>query len=87
MLRKIHGPAQLQNGEYERRKNEDLEMLFSKPNIRLLLKAKRLKWASHIWRAAESLTKSVLTKNPPKKTTKRKTTSEMVRQGEVRRIF
>lgn len=29
-LRKIHGPTRLQNGEYERRKNEDLEMLFSK---------------------------------------------------------
>jgi len=40
--RKIHGPARLQYGEYERRKNKDLKMLFSKLNIRLFLKTKRL---------------------------------------------
>lgn len=82
ILWKIHGLVRLQNGEYERRKYEDLEMLFSKPNIRLFLKTKHLEWASHVWRAAESLTRIVLTKNLPKKTTKRKTTSEMVRQCE-----
>lgn len=30
------------NGEYKRRKNKELEMLFNKPNI-------ILEWASHVW--------------------------------------
>ena len=67
ILRKIYGPARLQNGEYERRKNEDLERLFSKPNIKLYLKAKRLEWAGHVWRDTDSLTRNVVIKNPQKK--------------------
>lgn len=50
-----------------RKKNEDLERLFDKPNIRLFLKAKRLEWAAHVWRATESLTRNVLIENPQKK--------------------
>lgn len=46
---------------------EKIKMLFSKLNIRLFLKAKYLEWASHVWRAAESLTRNILTSNPPKK--------------------
>lgn len=46
---------------------EKMKMLFSKLNIRLFLKVKCLEWASHVWRAAESLTRNVLTSNPPKK--------------------
>jgi hypothetical protein len=64
---KIYRSARLHNGEYQRRKNEDLEILFIKPNIRLFLKAKRLEWIGHIWGAAESLTRNILTKNPSKK--------------------
>lgn len=30
---KIHVPFRLQDGEYKKRKNEDLEMLFNKPYI------------------------------------------------------
>lgn len=48
ILCKIYGTARLQTGEYERRKNEELEMLFSKLNIRLFLKAKSLEWAGHV---------------------------------------
>jgi hypothetical protein len=39
--RKIHKPVRLKNGDYERRKNENLEILINKPNIRLFLKTKR----------------------------------------------
>lgn len=49
-----------------RRKDEYLEMLFGNINIRLLLKAKRLEWAVHVWRATKSLTRNILTKIPPK---------------------
>lgn len=48
-------PVRLQDGEYERRQNKDLE---NKPNIRIFLKAKRRS-------SAESFTRNVLTKNPP----------------------
>lgn len=48
-------------------KNEDLERLFNKLNIRLFLKAKCLEWAVYIWQAVESFTRNVLIKNPPKK--------------------
>jgi hypothetical protein len=59
---KTYEPARLQNGEDERRKNEDLEMLFSKPNIRLFLKEKRLEWTGHVLRAAKSFKRNVLSK-------------------------
>lgn len=42
-------------------------MLFNKPNTRLILKAKHLEWANHVWRAVESFTRNVLIKNPPPK--------------------
>lgn len=67
-LRKIHGRVRLQNGDYERRKNEDLKIVFNKPNIRLFPKAKRSQCtAGHVWRAVESLTRNVLIKSPQKK--------------------
>lgn len=66
-LWKIYGSVGLQNGDYERTKNEDLEMLFIKLYVRLFLKANRLEWAGHVWRAVFSLLKNVLKRNPPKK--------------------
>lgn len=46
-------------------KNEDLEMLFNKSNIRLFPKAKRLECqnAGHVWRAGENITRNILIKN------------------------
>jgi len=38
-----------------------------KPNIRSFLKAKRLEWAGHIWRAGKNLIQNVLIKKPTKK--------------------
>ncbi|VVC26164.1 Reverse transcriptase domain, partial [Cinara cedri] len=52
--------------ENMRKKNKDLEMLFNKPNIRLFLKAKRLEWAGHVWRADENIIKNVLIRNVTK---------------------
>lgn len=73
----------LQNGEYERRKSEDLEMLFNKLNIRLFLKAKRIEWPARSRLA--SCQKSYierLNQISPNTATKRNTWPEMVRQGE-----
>jgi len=83
---KVHCRVRLKNNENEKGKNEDLEVLFNKPNIKLFLKTKRLEWVVHIWRAYESLIRNVKSKTY-QKVTKRKTSLEMVRQGEVRRIF
>lgn len=63
----LRTPVRLQNGECGRRKNEDLEILFNKPNIRLFLKAKRLEWDGYVWRAVENITINVLIENPTKK--------------------
>jgi len=67
VLRKIYGPVRNQIGEYERRKNDELGRLYNKPNICLFLKAKRLEWAGHVWRAGESIIRNVLIRNPTKK--------------------
>jgi len=67
VLRTIHGPVRNQNGEYERRKNDELERLYNKSNIGLFLKAKRLEWAGHVWRVGESVIRNVLIRNPTKK--------------------
>lgn len=39
---KIYGPKRTLNGEYERRKNPNIEKLYNKPNIGKYLRAKRL---------------------------------------------
>lgn len=66
-MQKIHGPTRDPNGEYKRRKNTDLEKLYNKPNIRKYMKAKRLEWAGHVWRADGSLSHNVLVENLNKK--------------------
>jgi hypothetical protein len=67
VLWKIYEPVRNQIGEYERRKNDELGRLYNKPNICLFLKAKRLEWAGHVWRAGESVIQNVLIRNPTKK--------------------
>jgi len=74
ILRKIHGPVRLQNGEHESRKYEDLEMLFNKLNIRLFLKAQRLEWGVG-WSRLTSFRKSYkkrLNQKPKKKRPRRR---------------
>jgi len=66
VLRIIHGPVRNQNGEYERRKNNELEKLYNEPNIELSLKARQLEWAGYVWRAGKSVMKNVLIQNPLK---------------------
>jgi hypothetical protein len=43
VLRKIYGPVRNQNGEYERRKNDELGGLYNKPNIGLFFKSETIR--------------------------------------------
>jgi len=64
-LRKIYGPIlNPESGSCERRKNEDVESIFNKPNIQACLKAKRLESAGHVWRAKDKLIHKVLVNKP-----------------------
>jgi len=65
VLRKIHGSVRNElTGDYERRKNTNLEFLYNKSNIKCFLKAKRLEWAGHVWRAERSIIRKVLINKP-----------------------
>eukprot|EP00102_Acyrthosiphon_pisum_P010699 XP_008179114.1 PREDICTED: uncharacterized protein LOC103308121 [Acyrthosiphon pisum] len=65
ILRRIYGLIRNpDNGEYERRKNIDIERLFNKPIIQSFLISKRLEWAGHVWRAKQDLINKVLNNNP-----------------------
>jgi hypothetical protein len=50
-------------GVFERRKNEDLQRLYNKPNICKFLSSKILEWAGHVWRAERCLIIKVLDGN------------------------
>ncbi|KAF0686884.1 Uncharacterized protein FWK35_00036068, partial [Aphis craccivora] len=68
VLRNIFGP--IYNTElriFERRKNEDLYRLLSKPNITTYIKIKRMEWFGHVWRADGDIIKKVLTETIQKK--------------------
>lgn len=61
VLRKIYGPMRNElTGDYERRENINLELLYNKPNIKCFL----LEWAGHVWRAKGSIIRKVLTNKP-----------------------
>jgi len=66
ILRGNYGPARNpDNGEYERRKNADIESLFNGPNIQNVLISKRIEWAGHVsWRAKHDLINNVLINKP-----------------------
>jgi len=49
VLRKIYGPVRNElTGDYERRKNTNLESLYNKLNVKCFLKSKRLEWVGHV---------------------------------------
>jgi len=61
VLRNIFGPsynAELQT--YERRKNQELQNLYNRPNIISYIRRKRLEWFGHVWRADGQVIKEVL---------------------------
>jgi len=65
ILRKIFGPVKDNiSGEWRRRKNTELEMLFQSTIITEVIKRRRLQWAGHAWRSQNDLIKAVMEQNP-----------------------
>ncbi len=64
MLRTIFG-AVLENGEYRRRYNFELERDFGEPNVVSMVKVNRLRWAGHVARMNEARAPKILfSRNP-----------------------
>ena len=54
VLRRIFGPRRDEvMGEWRRRHNEELNDLYSSPNIVRVIKSRRMRWAGHVARMGE----------------------------------
>lgn len=52
VLRNIFGlKFNAESQTYERRKNQEQQELYNRPNIISYIKSKRLEWFGHVWRA------------------------------------
>ena len=59
ILRRIFGPKRDENGEWRGLHNEGLHSLYRLPNIVMVIKSRRLRWAGHVaeWRKVGVLSK------------------------------
>jgi hypothetical protein len=53
VLRRIFGPKREEDGSWRKLHNDELQSLYSSPNIVRVIKATRLKWAGHVGRMGE----------------------------------
>ena len=54
ILRQIFGPKRYEIGEWRRLHNEELHSLYRSPNMVMVVKSRRLRWAVHVARMEES---------------------------------
>jgi hypothetical protein len=53
VLRKIFGPKREEDGSWRKLHNDELHSLYSSPNIVMVVKSKRMRWAGHVERMGE----------------------------------
>jgi len=51
ILMQIFGPKKNNDGEYERRNNDELDNLYKESTIIGTLKSTRISWAGYVWRS------------------------------------
>lgn len=65
ILRKIYGPVYNVNlGIFERRKNDEIQRLFSNSSICQFVRSNRIEWAGHVLREKGCLIRKVMVGNP-----------------------
>jgi hypothetical protein len=53
VLRKIFGPKREEDGSWRKLHNDELHSLYSSPNIVMVIKSRRMRWAGHVARMGE----------------------------------
>jgi hypothetical protein len=53
MVRKTFGPKREEDGSWRKLHNDELDGLYSSPNIVRLIKSRRMRWAGHVARMGE----------------------------------
>jgi hypothetical protein len=48
MLRRIFGPKRKEDGSWRKLHNDELHNLYSSPNVVMVIKSKRMRWAGHV---------------------------------------
>jgi hypothetical protein len=58
VLRRIFGPKREENGSWRKLHNDEIHSLYSSPNIVMVIKSRRMKWADmwHAWWREEVFT-------------------------------
>jgi hypothetical protein len=53
VLRRIFGPKREEDGSWRKMHNDELHSLYSSPNIVMMIKSRRMRWAGHVARMEE----------------------------------
>jgi hypothetical protein len=53
VLRRIFGPKREEDGSWRKLHNDELHRLYSSPNIIMVIKSRRMKWAGHVARMGD----------------------------------
>jgi hypothetical protein len=64
VLRKIFGPKREEDGSWRKLNNNELQSLYSSPNIVRMIKSRRMRWAGHVTRMGEGCVYKVLVGRP-----------------------